>query len=187
MTMIIASADEAEGRAVLAVEEDADAEAEGVVEGSDPDREAAQRRPGSSLSCTSQSKIDRTGCRMQTANGQTLALKNNEPIVHFKTKNRSHHAVLDDNHNVLNNRKSTNVQSRDIDVSCGVEAPERAVDQVHDRMDDTVELHRKLLHCDRPKVSQVAKRSTGSKTPNQLKKTNCAACDVTFGGLAVAA
>mmetsp|Transcript_26235 Transcript_26235/g.43940 ORF Transcript_26235/g.43940 Transcript_26235/m.43940 type:complete len:117 (+) Transcript_26235:353-703(+) len=85
MTMIIASADEAEGRAVLAVEEDADAEAEGVVEGSDPDREAAQRRPGSSLSCTSQSKIDRTGCRMQTANGQTLSVLSIRSMIEWMT------------------------------------------------------------------------------------------------------
>jgi len=51
------------------------------VEGSDPDREAVQRRPDSSLSCISQSKIDRIGCRIETANGQTLSVLSIRSII----------------------------------------------------------------------------------------------------------
>ena len=63
--------------------------------------------PDSSLSCMSQSKIDGMGCRMETLKGRTLAFKNDKPVMHFTMKDRLHHAVLDENHDMHKNRKFT--------------------------------------------------------------------------------
>ena len=56
--------------------------------------------PDSSLSCISQSKIDRMGCRIETLKGRTLVFKNDKPVMHFTMKDRLHHAVLDENHDM---------------------------------------------------------------------------------------
>ena len=135
--------------------------------------------PDSSLSCTSQSKIDGMGCRMETLKGRTLAFKNDKPVMHFTMKNRLHHAVLDENHDMHKNRKSMNMQMHQIDASCKNEVPECTVDQVYGQIDETVELHGKLLHHSRPKLRRTVKCTTGLKSPKQLKRAPCAACDLT--------